>query len=986
METIVDILRNKGFYTEYERSEKFKDINLVMVYATRKREKAEFFNSDLINPVLTESIFLNDLKQYVSTKLPGYMLPTHYNVITSIPKTINGKIDYNQLKNYLTEKHTASISNNTIDLNSKHVIHIIQTSWSEVLSKNSLAIDDNFFEIGGNSLLAIQLADCISKKLGKAINIIDIFSFPTIEKFSANITKNLPIQTISSLNKASKTTTNKIAIIGMEGIFPKSDSIESFWNNLRLGKNCLSTFTEAELDLINRNEFFIPVAGVIDNPYYFDAEHFKVSPAEAKILDPQQRLLLETCYLNLLNTGMDLTNCKDRIGVFASTDQSKYLELIDETNLTRQDKKLINYNNSRDFVATRIAYKLGLNGPAITINTACSSSLTACVQAANSLLQNECDIAIVCASSLILPEVLPGYFYEPEGILSKDGKCSPFDTGTTGTVPSSAVASIILKRHADALENKDLIIASIHSYSINNDGNDKASFAAPSLSGQKKCLENIYNKLDDEFNCLDFIETHGTGTKIGDAIEMKALSDTLSTARKDKIYIGSVKANIGHTGVASGLCGLIKTALILHKKEIPPQLNFSKWNELCSQAENHFQINSTLVRLKEGTRYAGVSSFGFGGTNVHILLQSENNTSILHKEKFNHDIFKNREMHRHHVNKPLLKKAKNIHFINSASLGNDHSEGYDLFNHINHLDFIKEFLNLIENELDITSIKLEDNFFKLGGDSLIALGVISKLLKRYGATISLDDFYNSENFEQIIVKMLKNNKKGSAICNTLTNIGNRTLILIHPGGGSVYQYDFFKTLPIKNIKIITVENQVLNDVGSNINSIKSMAQHYVSLLDKSLFEDELTLCGWSFGGNIAYEMACILQKESMKPNQTIMFDSWAAYPEKYNNYEEFKNIWFTKLDKSYLFDDDLWKKMLWNRLKMLINYQPTYSNLPIKLYKATEVDLELVITNDPANLWKNITSTVDVVKVNATHQSILEIMQKENLFANFLEK
>lgn len=974
LENIIRLLECKGFYPDFERVEKFTGVNLFMVYATRNKEKINCINDISFNQISSQTTLLSYLKEYINKKLPEYMQPTQYRVVTEIPRTINGKTDYRQLGYLLAKTQTESISSDINDLDNMSVIHVVKEAWEELLSQKITSISDNFFELGGSSLLAIQLASRLSEKLGHIINVLDIFNFPTIQKFSKNITKHLLIQEVpSNSNKVNSAAPGRIAIIGIEGIFPNADNVDLFWDNLMSGKNCLSTFTEEQHKYSKGDEYFIPVAGIIDNLYDFDAEHFKISPSEAKMLDPQQRLLLEICYLNLLNAKIDL-NSKARIGVFASADQSKYVELIDTRKLNWQDKRLFNYANSRDFVSTRIAYKLGLNGPAITINTACSSSLAACAQAANSLLQDECDIAIVCASSLIFPEIFPGYFYEPDGIMSKDGKCSPFDSNASGTVPGSAVVSIILKRHADALEDSNNIIASIHSYSINNDGNDKASYAAPSISGQKNCLENIYKKFDGDINSLDFIETHGTGTRIGDAVELMALSETFQMELTNKIHLGSVKANIGHAGAASGLCGLIKAALVLHKKEIPPQINFSKWNDLSSQAEKYFKINTTPIKLSKGTRYAGVSSFGIGGTNVHLLLQSENNGQIPN-ERLTSSVFKNRKNFNFYsdIKTPPIKYENMI------------EEFHNVPSKIIHLDLIKEFLSLVANELGIDKISLEDNFFDLGGDSLIALGILSKVLKKYQIAINIDDFYKSKNFEELIVTILRSNKKNIASYSVLQDTGMSALILIHPGGGSVYQYDFFKTLPLEKLKIITIENQVLNDIESDIDSIEKMAKHYISLLDKNIFKEDFTLCGWSFGGNVAYEMAYILQQAGINPRRVIMFDSWAKYPEKYNDFKEFKNIWFHKLDKSYLFEDNLWKKMLWNRLKMLISYQPPISNIQIKLYKATEVDPALVINDDPSNFWSDITNNIKLINVDAKHQNILDVMQERNLFDNFLD-
>lgn len=976
LEHILKLLVSKGYHTDYEKLIKYAGVDLYMVYATRSLQDPGVAKKPplRLSQITSKEKFLTLIKEQVHSRLPEYMIPTQYKLISQIPRTLNGKTDFRELRRILFNENVELSSSDSNEFDNLSIIHIVKELWREVLDIEITSITQNFFELGGSSLLAITLANKLTEKLGYAINVLDIFNYPTIIKFSKMLSTQIATRDIVPTTQTANTpSTDKIAIIGMEGLFPNADNVDMFWDNLMSGNNCITKFADIKSLTSTTGERLVPFAGIIDKIYHFDADHFNIPPSEAKILDPQQRLLLETCTLNLINSNVNL-NDKARIGVFASTDQSKYLEFTDVNKLTLQDKRSANYGNSRDFAATRIAYKLGLNGPALTINTACSSSLVACVQAANSLHHNECDIAIVCASSLIIPEILPGYIYEPDGIMSKDGACSPFDSNASGTVPGSAVVSVILKRHNDAIQNNDKIVATIHSYSINNDGNDKASYAAPSISGQKQCLESIYKKTDWDINALDYIETHGTGTRIGDAVELMALSETFNTKLTNKIHLGSVKANIGHAGSASGLCGLIKAALILHNREIPPQINFTSWNNLCSQAQESFAINTSPTKLSNGTRYAGVSSFGIGGTNAHVLLQSENNSQISN-EKRSVDIFRN-------------KKSYNIlPEINSRQTPHQNTlvTSETLSENLVHLDFIKEFLLMVSNELGIESIKLEDNFFDLGGDSLIALGVISKVLKKYNLAIHIDDFYQSRNFEVLILSILRSGKKTEPSFNILQDKGTTTLILIHPGGGSIYQYNFFKNLNLTNLKIIAIENQLLNDIESTIDSIENMAKHYISLLDEDIFKNEFSLGGWSFGGNVAYEMAYLLQQAGHKPKEVIMFDSWAKYPQKFNDFAEFNNIWFRKLDQSYIFEDNLWKQTLWKRLKMLINYHPPLSKLKIKLYKATNVDLELVIEDDVKNFWGDITQNMSIIKVPASHASILNVMRDTNQFNNLLD-
>ncbi len=311
---------------------------------------------------------------------------------------------------------------------------------------------------------------------------------------------------------------------------------------------------------------------------------------------------------------------------------------------------------------------------------------------------------------------------------------------------------------------------------------------------------------------------------------------------------------------------------------------------------------------------------------------------------------------------------------------------FSVFARLHHIEFIKDFLNIIAQELDLKSVMLKDNFFDLGGDSLLALTVLSKIFEKYNITINIDDFYKSNNLEDIAVAVLKQDNKNVPRLNFLTTSGEKTLIIIHPGGGSTYQYDFIKNVKIKNLKIITIENQVINDIGSNVDSLEKMATYYISMIDKKLFEDNFILAGWSFGGNVAYEMGRQLNYIGKYAKQIIMFDSWAVYSEKFNDFDAFKRVWFNRLDKSYIYEDDLWKKMLWKRLKMLIDYKPLPYKANIKLYKAIHIDSILFESDEETNFWKNSENKINVISVNATHQSILDVMQKENMFINLINK
>ncbi|MFN6571983.1 SDR family NAD(P)-dependent oxidoreductase [Dendronalium sp. ChiSLP03b] len=421
-----------------------------------------------------------------------------------------------------------------------------------------------------------------------------------------------------------------VAIIGMAGRFPGAISIESFWQNLQDGVESLSLFTDEELiaagvpaALVNDSNY-VKVGGVLNNIDLFDAAFFDLNPKEAEVTDPQHRLFLECAWSALENAGYDSTKCENRIGVYAGASLNNYLSFDlkkDQLGSGESYQKLI--GNDKGFLSTRVSYKLNLTGPSITVQTACSTSLVATTLAYQSLQNYQCDMALAGGVSIRLPQKT-GYFYEPGGPLSPDGHCHAFDAKAQGTTVGNGVGVVVLKRVQDAIADGDCIYAVIKGAAINNDGSMKVGYTAPSVDGQAEAIAEAIMLAEVEPETISYIEAHGSGTALGDPIEIAALTKVFraSTEKKNFCAIGSVKTNIGHLDAAAGVAGLIKTTLALKHQLIPPSLNFEQPNPEIDFANSPFYVNTKLREWKGSTpRRAGVSSLGMGGTNVHLVLE-----------------------------------------------------------------------------------------------------------------------------------------------------------------------------------------------------------------------------------------------------------------------------------------------------------------------------------------------------------------------------
>ncbi len=439
---------------------------------------------------------------------------------------------------------------------------------------------------------------------------------------------------------------NEIAVIGMSGRFPRAGNISELWDNLKAGKECITFFSKEELlsagvdihEIENPN--YIKAHGYLEEAEKFDNDFFGYSNIEALVMDPQIRMLHEVVWEALEDAGYNPETYKKPIGLYVGASDNLYWQIV--SSFSKDDSVSQGFGtfllNNKDFIATQIAYKLNLKGPVIDLSTACSTSLVGIHMACQALLSGECDIALAGGVTISLP-LKKGYMYEKDMVMSSDGHCRAFDEAGSGFVEGSGAGVVALKLLEDALNDGDDIYAVIKGSAINNDGNRKVGYTAPSIEGQSEVIRLAHRVAEVEPSTISYIETHGTGTRLGDVVEIEALRQAFGKQEKNYCALGTIKSSVGHLDFAAGVAGFIKTALMLKHKLIPPVVNFNTPNSQLNSENSPFYINKELINWKkEDTQLrAGVSSFGIGGTNAHIVLEEapETLTEPQQEEKWN---------------------------------------------------------------------------------------------------------------------------------------------------------------------------------------------------------------------------------------------------------------------------------------------------------------------------------------------------------------
>lgn len=573
----------------------------------------------------------SDLRVHLAATLPDYMLPSAYVFLRELPLTENGKLDLKALPAPARERPALAVEYSPPRGTTEQRVCNV---FAELLELDRVGRDDNFFELGGHSLLAARALAVLSGE-GSSLRITDFFHMPTAAGV-AGLLDSSNTRVIEPQRMAMRARAHRdepIAIIAMAARFPGAGDVEMFWRNLREGVDSITHFAPGQLDPsipaeLRNDPAYVSARGVIDGVECFDAAFFGITPREAELMDPQQRIFLELCWEGLERAGEVPDAQVAPVGVWAGMfNATYYLRHVQQRPdlIAKLGEFQVMLDNEKDFIATRVAHKLNLTGPAVSVHTACSTSLVAICQAMEALRAGHCRMALAGGVAVTCPPA-SGYRHQEGGMLSRDGHTRSFSADASGTVFSDGAAVVVLKRLADAEADGNPIHAVIRGGAVNNDGAAKASFTAPSSAGQAAVIAMALQDAGVDARSISCVEAHGTATPVGDPIEIEGLTAAYRRDTQDRGFcaIGSVKSNIGHSVIAAGAAGVIKTALALEHKLVPPTLHVSALNPAIDFADSPFHVNDKLSpwTTPEGTpRRAGVSSFGVGGTNAHVVME-----------------------------------------------------------------------------------------------------------------------------------------------------------------------------------------------------------------------------------------------------------------------------------------------------------------------------------------------------------------------------
>lgn len=571
------------------------------------------------------------LRKHIGEYLPEYMVPSMYVWLDEMPLTHNGKLDRTVLPQPELQLNKSALTPPT-----SRVERVIAQVWKDLLKLPKVGISDNFFELGGHSLLLVQVFNRLSETYPGQLELTDLFRFPTIAGLAAHLNdeqqeEDHTDQPNEREGRYKPNLNGQVVIVGTSFRLPKANNLDELWQILHDGVETATYFSDEDLEAgevppgVRDNPDFVPVLNKIDDHTTFDAAFFGMTPSEAMATDPQQRAFLQEAWRALEHAGHDPHSYKGRIGLFGGTGFNNFaLKAMQETpEIYLQRDSLMNIiSNDKDYITTRTAYRLNLRGPVFTNQSACSTSLVAVHLARVSLLNGECEMAL--AGGVHFAGNRFGYFYKEGNVLSPDGRCHAFDERAQGTTFGDGVGLVLLKRMEDAIADGNTIYGLIKGSAINNDGSGKVGFMATGVEGQVAVIETALRSADASPNSIGYIETHGTGTTLGDPVEVAALDKVFRHPERAhrSLPIGSVKTNMGHLDAASGIAGLMKAMLALEHRMLPPSLNFENPNPKCDFS-GPLYVNASLQPWEqaEGKRRAGVSSYGIGGTNAHVILE-----------------------------------------------------------------------------------------------------------------------------------------------------------------------------------------------------------------------------------------------------------------------------------------------------------------------------------------------------------------------------
>jgi amino acid adenylation domain-containing protein len=585
-----------------------------------------------------------ELRAWLAGRLPSFMVPSAVVLLEHFPLTPNGKVD----RRALPKPEELRRAPSPMDLPRGRTEREIAALWRDLLGIERVELDDNFFDLGGHSLLVARLQVGIRERLGRDVPLVELFQHPTVRALARHLAPaeeveengQQPAAPAAVPAPAARGERIDIAIVGMAGRFPGADSVAELWRNLAAGVESIAHPGEEELLAAGvdpeelRHPAYVRACGALAGADLFDAAFFGFSPREAEVLDPQHRLFLEVAWAALETAGYRPDACPGRVGVFAGCNMNTYLVslLADPTLISRLGGFEVSLLSDKDFLPTRVSYLLDLKGPSVNVQTACSTSLVSVHMACQSLRLGECDMALAGGAAVRVP-LQSGYVFREGGILSPDGHCRVFDAAARGTVAGDGVGAVVLKRLDDARAAGDPVLAVIRGSGVSNDGAAKVGFTAPGVDGQAAAIGTALAQAAIDPETVGYVEAHGTGTRMGDPIEIAALTQAYRAAgavgaakpqRSGHCALGSLKSNVGHLDSAAGVAGLIKAVLALQHRQIPPSLHFESPNPEIDFTAGPFRVATALADWETPPgqpRRAGVSSFGLGGTNAHVVLE-----------------------------------------------------------------------------------------------------------------------------------------------------------------------------------------------------------------------------------------------------------------------------------------------------------------------------------------------------------------------------
>ncbi|WP_223642178.1 non-ribosomal peptide synthetase/type I polyketide synthase [Corallococcus sp. EGB] len=567
-------------------------------------------------------------KDALAEALPPHMVPRELVLVEAFPLGPTGKLDRDALPMPSVRTATAPVSTEREEA--------LERIWCRILGVERIGRQEGFFDAGGNSLLLARVQSALALELGIRVSMATLFQFPTLESLARHLDADAsaPPETPEPTPRPVRSS-EPIAIIGTAGRFPGAPSVDALWTLLVEGREGLSRFSREALlaagedPQLLENPSYVRASGLLEDVESFDAAFFGYSPLDARLMDPQLRLFLECAWEALEAAGYDPKRLPGKAGLFAGSGVPRYwldqvLPRFRSLSVASDAYRSI-LGNPWQFLATATAYQLGLRGPALTVQTACSTSLVAVHLACQSLRAGESDVALAGGISLFASGP-SGYLHEAGGITSPDGHCRPFDAKGQGTVPSSGVGIVVLKRLEDALRDGDTIHAVIRGSAINNDGNAKVGFTAPGVEGQRDVIVRAHADAGVAPNDITYVEAHGTATPLGDPLEVQALRLAFGAreASAPAVVLGALKSNVGHLDSAAGVAGLIKTTLALEHRFLPGTVHFEQPHPEAGLERSPFVVSreGRPWSVPEGfSRVAGVSAFGIGGTNAHVVLE-----------------------------------------------------------------------------------------------------------------------------------------------------------------------------------------------------------------------------------------------------------------------------------------------------------------------------------------------------------------------------